>query len=721
MSRFNLGKYRTIVMSIALFLLFDLGVLVLNFTISSQITGDAVNVNLAGRQRMLSQRIAKTALQIEARTAAGTSSAAQVTELKAATDTFDRTLGAFTRGGRTISGSGAEIEIPALDDDKAQAILREANTIWSPLNLAIRALDSEAVGPDQAKAVARTAEAANLGLLKLMNDLTSRVETTASDKATTLRMVQVGGITLATVNFLVILFHFIGHLRRSDAALERAHKETDDILRTTQEGLFLLDPTFKIGRQHSKALPAILGVPKAAELDFTDYLSTRVSKKTLDTAREYLDLLLNHDIKEKLVKSVNPLNCVEISIVDGPGQPIARYLEFSFNRVTEAGRVTHLLVTANDITRRIKLEQELKATEEKARGTLGMLVEVMQVEPTALSQFLRSVTYELELMNTQLRDQDKEGANRSNLVHWLFRQAHRIKGDASALGMKSVADSFHQLEDILGALRERPNLTGEAFLPVTVRVKELFEQTAAIQDAATRLSQMRGVTTIEPSRPVHDPAVSTMPFVRRWEDLAAQICTRRGNRVEVSYRGVNVEELPEALRDAVNSLVNQFIRNAVVHGIESPEVRKSLGKPEAGRLAIYASNREDGGIDLSFRDDGRGISIPRLREAAVASGRASAEDAARWDARRVAQLMFEAGISTSKDIDQDAGRGAGLDVVKELVANLGGHISVGSTPNEYCHFRIRLGARPLVPASHPAAPDHHHDRIEATALAEKEG
>jgi len=66
-----LGKYRSIVISIALFLILDLGVLILNFVISSEIASDAVNVNLAGRQRMLSQRIAKTALQVEERLATG--------------------------------------------------------------------------------------------------------------------------------------------------------------------------------------------------------------------------------------------------------------------------------------------------------------------------------------------------------------------------------------------------------------------------------------------------------------------------------------------------------------------------------------------------------------------------------------------------------------------------------------------------------------------------
>ena len=76
----DFGKYRSIVISIALFLLLDLGVLVLNFVISSEIAGDALNVNLAGRQRMLSQRIAKVSLQIETRAATGMPFALEVSQ-----------------------------------------------------------------------------------------------------------------------------------------------------------------------------------------------------------------------------------------------------------------------------------------------------------------------------------------------------------------------------------------------------------------------------------------------------------------------------------------------------------------------------------------------------------------------------------------------------------------------------------------------------------------
>ena len=689
MFKSDLGKYRNIVISIALFLIFDLGVLVLNFVISSQITGDALNVNLAGRQRMLSQRIAKTSLQVEDRVATERPLADELAELKAATATFDRTLHAFAEGGPTSSGAGAEIFVPAITDPAAQQILADAKGVWVPLATAINRLTAK---PDaeQAAAVARQAEAANLKLLKLMNDLTTRVEATAADNATTLRMVQVTGITLATINFIVILVHFIGHLRRSDRELERARKETDDILRTTQEGLFLLDPEFRIGTQHSRALKGIIGTEDIAGLSFIDLLRPMVTDKTLATAREYLDLLVKHDVKEKLVTSLNPLNRVEVLLTAGSGQAETRYLEFNFNRVLEAGKVTHLLVTVNDITRRVKLERELAATEARAKGQMSVLVEIMQIEPSALNQFLRAVSEGLQGINTLLASQDNSQKAQKDKVNALFRQTHRIKGDAAAIGMHSLADAFHRVEDLLGSMREAPALSGENFLPVTVLVKDLFEQVAMIESAVNRIAQVRGTTTVDAPRPQHDPATGRLPFVQQWDSFAKQVAERHGNAAEVAYTGIDIGQLPAQIGGAITTIINQFIRNAVVHGIEPAEVRQKLGKAATGRLAVYVSQREDGGIDLSFRDDGRGISVERIRAAAVASGRLSAEEAASWDPRRIVSLIFEPGVSTAQTADADAGRGAGLDAVKELVTKLGGQIRIGSTPNEYCHFRISL-------------------------------
>lgn len=698
--KFELGKYRKIVLSIALFLIFDLGVLVLNFVISSEIKNDALNVNLAGRQRMLSQRIAKVSLQIDKRLAADQPIEAAKKELSQAVNTFNRTLNAFAQGGSTLSGAGAEITIEPITTGKAQAIINEAKTYWEPLlSEANRMATMTVPAADDARRLATQAEGANLQLLRLMNDLTTDVEATAASKSTNLRMVQVGGITLATLNFAVILFHFIGQMRKSDRELEAARRETDDILRTTQEGLFLLDMGNIIGAQHSRALESILGVSQVAGHNFLEVLKPLVDEKTLKATTEYIELLQKHDVKEKLVGSLNPLNCVEITLNRGENENETRYLEFGFNRVLEQGRVTHLLVTTINITRRVRLERELKATEDKAKGQVALLVEVLSVEHDALRNFMQGAVQALNEMNRLLKEQDLARSDLTEKVHALFRLSHRIKGDAAALGLKQYAQSFHDLESMLSDMRDRAKLTGEDFLPVTVRIKALFDETEGINQAVHSISR----STIQPAASeaqatsqASTPAAELPATLRQWQQFADQVGSRHGNGADVDFHGPDPALLPENLRSAVGTIVNQFIRNAMVHGIESPQERRKAGKSERGRLVLYLAPHATG-LELSFRDDGRGLSLDKLRQAAVKSGRYSPEEAAALDQRHLIGLIFEPGLSTHEQVDEDAGRGAGLDAVRDLIQRLHGNIRIGSFPGEYCLFRVSLG-QPLAAA-----------------------
>lgn len=99
------GKYREIIFAVALFLLLDMSVLVLNFYISYEISEDALSINLAGRQRMLSQRITKSLLTAQANINQDQSIADALAELKSTTTLFDLTLAAFERGGRVPGGT----------------------------------------------------------------------------------------------------------------------------------------------------------------------------------------------------------------------------------------------------------------------------------------------------------------------------------------------------------------------------------------------------------------------------------------------------------------------------------------------------------------------------------------------------------------------------------------------------------------------------------------
>lgn len=142
--------------------------------------------------------------------------------------------------------------------------------------------------------------------------------------------------------------------------------------------------------------------------------------------------------------------------------------------------------------------------------------------------------------------------------------------------------------------------------------------------------------------------------------------------------------------DVLNKLAEpllHLLRNAVDHGLESPEERVALGKPAAGRI-VLAFTLQGQQIHLSCSDDGRGLDYPSIAKKAAARGLIPAGHT--LDEEELAQLILSPGFSTREEISEVSGRGVGLDVVHEWVNGMHGTLRVHSTPGEGCVFELRF-------------------------------
>jgi two-component system chemotaxis sensor kinase CheA len=163
----------------------------------------------------------------------------------------------------------------------------------------------------------------------------------------------------------------------------------------------------------------------------------------------------------------------------------------------------------------------------------------------------------------------------------------------------------------------------------------------------------------------------------RFPRLVHELASRLGKRVELKFGG-EATEVDRGLIEKISDPLTHLVRNAIDHGLESPEEREAAGKPAVGLLRLQARQR-GGNIVIEVSDDGRGLDRARLLEQAARNGVAIAPDAP--DAQ-VWQLIFEPGLSTAREITDLSGRGVGMDVVRRNIKALGGNIDLSSSPGE---------------------------------------
>ena len=159
-----------------------------------------------------------------------------------------------------------------------------------------------------------------------------------------------------------------------------------------------------------------------------------------------------------------------------------------------------------------------------------------------------------------------------------------------------------------------------------------------------------------------------------------------GKRAQLDIQGGDLE-IDRSVLEKVTAPLEHLLRNALAHGVETPEARRAAGKTEFGEIVLLA--RQSGNeMMLTIKDDGAGLNYARIREKAESGGLLQPD--AEVTESLLAQMIFATGFSTAETVSQVAGRGVGMDVVKSEIAALGGRIDIASTPGAGTRFDIYL-------------------------------
>ena len=673
------AKYRDIVIAASLFILFDLCVLVLNFYTSYEIAEDATTINLAGRQRMLSQRMAKTLLQAEMAANPAEHSRA-LDELTTTYNLFDATLNAFQHGGPTRNTDGTKIILMAVTDTDAHNTLLQAEAIWLPIKQHIQQFADNPEDPAAQNTAILLINKNNLQLLKLMDQFTTRLAVKAQQKAEQLRLFQTVGITLALINFGVLLFHFIRKLRRSDAAIDEARKETDEILTTVNEGFFLVDEQLNLGHQFSSAMQRILKRDIIPGTPFLSLLAGKVSQHTLDTAHEYIKLLFTKRIRENLAVDLNPLVGLEIDLGEFPQSQEIHYLDISFKRVQSDGKITHLLGTITDISKQVALEKSLKVAEARSREEMTLLSKILQSNPLHMHEFLVS-TKKLLLSINDMLEKSKTSDDYRELLNQSLSAIHQVKGDASAIGNDVFVSMVHEFEQTLKHTQANTKLTSRDLLPVTIHINTLLAKITTVSTIIDKITQLIPAMT-EVQKPDR-----SLQWIDDFRFLANKISNDLNKKVVLGLSEINLNHIEEQQAKQLRNICIQMIRNAIVHGIESPEQRTLAQKQPEGALTISVIAQYDK-TELIIRDDGKGLSLEKIKQSLLNSQRYTKHQLEQMDDKLIIMSIFTSGVTTASEVTEHAGQGVGLTIVKQAINDLGGRLQIGSRPGKYTEFRM---------------------------------
>ena len=341
--------------------------------------------------------------------------------------------------------------------------------------------------------------------------------------------------------------------------------------------------------------------------------------------------------------------------------------------------------------RAVELEEYVALVDKTLSGTVSAdtgaepAIPVMTtVAATQISQRIEIEPAELEtvsqivgaLLEEQAR-RDRESASLHALVDRQRAALERIASSwqqvASTTQHAGIAqrDRFSEMTMLLASLR-RENQELRSVLSLSR--EEGFSAALHLGELEERLRGMRMLP------------FSTLADVypRAVRDLARTL----GKQVHVAITGADVSVDTRVLALLGEPLIH-LLRNAVDHGIEDPETRRQLGKPAEGLIEVVARHLGSR-LVVTLRDDGRGLDANAIRAAALAKGLISPEQARGMSDSAAQQLVFAPELSTRAEVTEISGRGIGLDVVKRRIENVGGHVTMGGTPNGGTWFELEV-------------------------------
>ena len=669
------------------------------FLIQSSIStneADSRVINISGRQRMLSQKMSKAALSMR-----GASNNAQFTarkeELTGAFNLWAKSHNALTKGDSSMQ-LGTSQNTPDI-----LKLYNEITPYYERLkggvSTMITASDiSSLQQPEYQEAIAEILS--NEGpFLKLMNDIVFEYDAVASGKIAALSTTEyVLFAIVLTLLFLLGLFVFrpaIKRVNESNAkilAYEQQQKEAalsdkryltnqaEIIFSNVKQGIFLLDQELIIDSFYSKETENIFDEETVAKTNFLQLMKHRLMPRDLEALELFVENLFNADIRESVVNRLNPVTQVEIFNDINNSSIENRYIGFTFSRIIRDDKIYRILVTVLDETENVLMRRKIEEAEERNKKESEQLLAVLKVKPAVLKDYLSTAIDSLNTISEKYensKDQDFQ-----SLISYTFNTIHNVKGNAALINLKLIENKLHKIEESLTVLRSQESIEGKNFLRILYEVTEvtsiLHNMSEMLVSIAQAYEQFSKENTEKDTNKV---------LINTLEKGISRLSKEQGKEISFSFEDNGVS-IPEDYRLDIKDLSIQLARNSIVHGIEDADDRQFSGKSARANIGIALGRTDDGALQYTFQDDGQGLNLDELCDKAIAKNLISAEDAKSMTDQQKAELVFMEGLSTASEVNNSAGRGQGMSIVKSIVNKHGGDYQMETATGQ--SFKIKI-------------------------------
>jgi len=260
------------------------------------------------------------------------------------------------------------------------------------------------------------------------------------------------------------------------------------------------------------------------------------------------------------------------------------------------------------------------------------------------------------------------------------------KGRAKVVD-KTVRTSVERLDNLMNLIGELITDRNRMY-QLRRELEALYRGSAQVEALSDTIIHVGRITDMLQSEVMSIRMLPISNVFNKFPRLVRDLARKANKQIDLVIRGEDTE-LDRSVIEVISDPLIHLIRNAVDHGIESPEERRAVGKPERGVILLTARH-EQGRIYITVEDDGRGIDVQRVKAKAVEKGQLTQAEADSMSSDEAIELIFVSGLSTARAISDVSGRGVGMDIVRANIEQLNGNIQVETWPGKGTQFTIIL-------------------------------